>query len=134
MIIVGVFVVFVIIMFFVGKSKDEKQIRSVGGIQSKFHLIIDELLRSMNNSRIERLTTTSVFIVGSYGSFRGTYGAFELLYNFNQLNVFWTFKSPIYGTFTKKWTFDEHYNQHLILKEIDLKITNEMKNIIMNSL
>ena len=45
MIIVGVFVVFVIIMFFVGKSKDEKQIRSVDGIKSKFQIIINKILK-----------------------------------------------------------------------------------------
>lgn len=132
MIVVVIFIGFYIIIFLLNKSKDDKKIKSKGGIQSKFHLLINELLHSMNNSRIERLTNTSVFIVGNYGTYRGTYGSFELTYNFNTLNVFWTFESPFYGTFTRKWTFEENYNQNLILEEIDLKIANEMKNIMIN--
>jgi hypothetical protein len=133
MVVVGIIISFFIIIFLFNQNKDDKKIKEIGGIQSKFNLVINELLFSLNDSRIERLTNTNVFIVGNYGNYRGTYGSFELSYNFNRLNVFWTFQSPIYGTFTRKWTFDENYNQHLILEEIDLKIVNEMKNIIMNS-
>lgn len=126
-------IIFVVLFaYFRDNNDDSKKVRHQGGIKTKYSFLIEEILLSSHTHSITEITNRTCVIGGYYGDYGLIYCSYHLDYAFNRLRIVWKFESSYYGNYTETLTFNENYNQELILEELSLKIENITKQIVKN--
>lgn len=120
--IITILVILGVVIYFFLKDRDaslQNQVDFHGGIQNKYQTLI-AFLSNHPQAHISKVSRDYVKINCTMSS---TSTTFEILQNFNQIDVFWYSNLGMMGKHSLKWSFDADSDQDTMVEKIaaDLK-------------
>ncbi|MFC6269877.1 hypothetical protein [Frigoriflavimonas asaccharolytica] len=115
--IITILIILGIIIFFFLKDRDkslENQVDTKGGIRNKYKLLV-EFLSNHPNANITKITRDYIKIDCIMQTTSATY---EILQNFNQVEVFWYSNLGLMGQHKLKWSFNSNTSQEQMIEKI----------------
>ena len=126
-ILILVIVAFFIARFVYDSVKQSSEIRSDGGIRTKYKTLIEHLLNGHERCRILQDTNTfvSVGIIGPAGS-----QIYHIYPSFGKVTIQMEIKNnPLFGKMKMDWTFPENMNQEEMVYNINKGIENKVSSM-----
>lgn len=124
--IVTILIILGIIIFFFLKDRDknlQNQVDLQGGILNKYNLLI-QFLSNHPNAKLSKITRDYIKIDCLMPT---TSTTFEILQNFNNIDVFWHSDLGIMGKHTLKWQFNSNSSQSAMIERISFDL-NDYEN------
>lgn len=124
--ILTIIIIFGVLIFFFLKDRDkslENQVDFQGGIQNKYSLLV-QFLSNHPNARIIKVTRDFVKIECVMTT---TCTTFEILQNFNNVEVYWYSDFGMMGNHKLKWIFLSNMAQNKMIEKISDDL-NEYEN------
>lgn len=120
---ITIVIIFGIIIFFFLKDRDkslQNQVDANGGIHNKYHLLIG-FLSNHPNAKITKITRDYIKIDCMMQTTSATY---EILQNFNEIEVFWNSNLGLMGQHKLKWSFNSTMPQEKMIAKIHEDLNN----------
>jgi len=109
----------VIIYFLNGVYKIKKDVAQMGGMKTKYAILIKRILDGDSRAKVYKETATSV-VLGL--QVMGGYSRFKIQQGFDVVVVKWVSDSNIFGKYKLEWKFDEKMNQEKMNEIINIDI------------
>ncbi len=106
----------ILIRFFSDWHSQGQQVVSEGGMQKKYSILVDWVLRQRADCRIVQETKTYIRIGASTpnGSI-----FIDIYQTFGKVTIQWISKNISVGNDTLEWQFDEHFDQGKIIERME---------------
>lgn len=117
---------FILILYLIDRREEKKVVDSFGGFREKYDELITYFL-NMENSKIVKMSDMSISI--SNKSF-SLFSIVTVTHGFSNVNILWSYQSPVLGKDDLRWTFSDSTPQSLMIQ----KIENDIKNYVRRKL